>query len=123
MENKVSLHEITKDPFAGPIYHAGVDTIDGFCKSWHKELTEAELDAAYEKFLVNNPDINFDLNGGDIEEFDYSGYLKSKKFLLEWLRYASKLKKLELWDNEIVTIENLSHLKELEILDLSFNKI
>ena len=32
-KNNVSLHEITENPFAGPIYHAGIDTIDGFCKS------------------------------------------------------------------------------------------
>ena len=44
---------ITKDH--GPIYHAGVDTIDGFCKSWHKELTEAELDNAYVQFCKLHP--------------------------------------------------------------------
>ena len=48
--NNVSLHEITEDPFAGPIYHAGVDTIDSFSHSWHKKLTEEELDRAYENF-------------------------------------------------------------------------
>ena len=49
-KNKVSLHQITKEPFAGPIYHAGVDTIDGFCKSWYKPLTEEELDKAFVEF-------------------------------------------------------------------------
>ena len=54
-KNNVSLHEITKDPFAGPVYHAGVDTIDGFCKSAHKPLTEAELDTAYVRFCKLHP--------------------------------------------------------------------
>ena len=36
----------------GPCYHAGVDTIDGFCYSWHKKLTPEELDRVYDDFLV-----------------------------------------------------------------------
>ena len=36
----------------GPCYHAGVDTIDGFCYSWHKKLTKEELDRVYDDFLV-----------------------------------------------------------------------
>ena len=44
-------------------------------------------------------------------------------FLLEWLRDASKLKELDLPWNEIVIIEKLTHLKELEILNLGYNKI
>ena len=36
----------------GPCYHAGVDTIDGFCYSWHKKLTQEELDRVYDDFLV-----------------------------------------------------------------------
>ena len=47
--NNVSLHEITSKE-NGPIYHAGVDTIDGFCKSYYKPLTEEELDRAFVKF-------------------------------------------------------------------------
>ena len=54
LDNRVSLHEITSNE-NGPIYHAGVDTIDGFCKSWHKELTEAELDDAYVRFCELHP--------------------------------------------------------------------
>ena len=64
-----------------------------------------------------------DLVGGDIEEFLYIGRNKSKKFLLKWLRIAFKLWKLELPRNEIVIIEKLTHLKELEVLDLGYNKI
>ena len=48
-KNKVSLHMITKRD--GPCYHAGVDTIDGFCYSWHKKLTPEELDRVYADFL------------------------------------------------------------------------
>ena len=52
---KVSLHKIIEEPYAGPIYHAGVDTIDAFCKSWFKELTEKELDEAYLHFCKLHP--------------------------------------------------------------------
>ena len=61
--------------------------------------------------------------GGDIKEFEYNGLGKPKKFLLKWLKYAFKLKNLKLWNNEILIIEKLSHLKKLEILNLSCNKI
>ena len=50
--NNVSLHEITQKPFHRPIYHAGVDTIDGFCKSWYRNPTENELNIAYEDFCI-----------------------------------------------------------------------
>ena len=49
LKTKVSLHPITKR--AGPCYHTGVDTIDGICYSWHKKLTEAELDRVCVDFL------------------------------------------------------------------------
>ena len=55
-DNNVSLHEITQHPFAPPIYHAGVDTIDGFCNSAHKPLTEEDLDDAYVLFCEKYPD-------------------------------------------------------------------
>ena len=124
-KNKVSLHRITReDP---PVYHAGVDVIDGFCYSAHRKLTEADLDKICEEYLkkekARSDEDAADLVGGDIEEFDYNGNDKPKKFLLEWLRDASKLKKLELPWNEIKVIEKLTHLKELEYLDLGFNKI
>ena len=63
------------------------------------------------------------MNGGDIKVFSYNGDGKPKKFNLEWLKNALKLKKLTLWDNGIVIIEKLTHLKELEILNLASNKI
>ena len=47
-KNKVSVHMVTKRD--GPCYHAGVDTIDGFCFSWHKKLTEEELDRVFVDF-------------------------------------------------------------------------
>ena len=153
---KVSFHMITrKKRGGGPFYHVGVDTIDAFCYSWHKRLTEAELDEACEDFLDKEkhrcgaaqpdekdsaeeqfadltlqPDAQdqsdvdeADLVGGDIEKFEYDGYGKTKKFLLEWLRDASNLERLDLQCNEIVTIEKLTHLKALEYLDLGGNKI
>ena len=49
-KNDVSLHMITKRD--GACYHSGVDTIDGFCHSWQKKVTEDELDRAYKDFLV-----------------------------------------------------------------------
>ena len=33
-----------------PIYHAGVDVIDGFCFSNHRKLTEEDLDGVYDDF-------------------------------------------------------------------------
>ena len=51
-KNNVSLHEITQNPFAPPIYHVGVDTIDGFCKSAYYEPSENTLNIAYENFLI-----------------------------------------------------------------------
>ena len=53
---KVTLHEIT--PKNGPWYHTGVDTIDSFSMSAHKELTEGELDRAYEYFLLKEKQKN-----------------------------------------------------------------
>ena len=35
-----------------PCYHAGVDIIDAFCYSYHKKLTEKELDVVYDNYLV-----------------------------------------------------------------------
>ena len=84
-ENKVSLHEITKEEL--PKYHAGIDTIDGFCFSWNKKLTEEELDQIYLDYLVKEY---------DIEELDYCGNVKPINFELEWLDKASKIKKLTL---------------------------
>ena len=66
---------------------------------------------------------NLNLVGGNKEEFEYNGNDEPKLFNLEWLKKALKLKKLTLWHNEIVIIEKLTHLKELELLDLSANKI
>ena len=48
-KNKVSLHEITREN--PPVYHAGVDVIDGFCFSWFKKLTEEDLDQICEEYL------------------------------------------------------------------------
>ena len=48
--NKVSLHPITT--VGGPLYHAGVETIDAFCYSLHRKPTEDDLDEVYECFLV-----------------------------------------------------------------------
>ena len=49
-ETKVSFHMVTRKYL--PCYHAGVDTIDGFCYSFHKKLTEEELDEVCQDFLV-----------------------------------------------------------------------
>ena len=62
-DNNVSLHEITSNE-NGPIYHAGVDTIDGFCKSFSKPLTEEELDKAYVRFCELHPDAAQGGSGG-----------------------------------------------------------
>ena len=45
----MSLHIINKRDQG--YYHAGVDTIDAFCYSWKKKLTEKELDGVYVDFL------------------------------------------------------------------------
>ena len=94
---KVSFHMITKKKRGGgPFYHVGVDTIDAFCYSWHKRLTEEELDEACEDFLDKEksnsdpvqPDEKdsaedvADLVGGDIEKFEYDGNDKTKMFNL-----------------------------------------
>ena len=63
--------------------------------------------------MVNQLDAA-DLVGGDIEEFEYDGKYRPKMFNLGWLRNALKIKKLMLLYNEIVTIEKLTHLKELK---------
>ena len=47
---KISLHVITEATM--PVYHSGVDTIDAFCLSNLKKLSEDELDKAYDDFLV-----------------------------------------------------------------------
>ena len=47
-KNKISVHPITRKVL--PCYHAGVDTIDAFCYSWERKLTEKELDQIYEDF-------------------------------------------------------------------------
>ena len=47
---KISLHVITEATM--PVYHSGVDTIDAFCVSNLRKLTEDELDQAYDDFLV-----------------------------------------------------------------------
>ena len=47
--SKVSVHVINKRDQG--YYHAGVDTIDAFCYSWKKKLTEKELDGIYDDFL------------------------------------------------------------------------
>ena len=47
---KISLHPIASaNP---PLYYSGVDTIDAFCLSYLRKLTEDELDKAYDDFLV-----------------------------------------------------------------------
>ena len=46
----VSFHMVNKVGL--PYYHVGVDTIDAFCYSSHKILTESELDKAYEDFCL-----------------------------------------------------------------------
>ena len=47
---KVSFQIINKN--CQGYYHAGVDTIDGFCFSWYRKLTEEEHDRVYDAFLV-----------------------------------------------------------------------
>ena len=47
---EVSLHVINKA--ALPLYHSGVDTIDAFCYSAHKKMTEQDLDKVYVNFLI-----------------------------------------------------------------------
>ena len=69
-----------------PCYHAGVDTIDGFCFSWMKKLTEEELDRVFDDFLVKEPSFSgkqdeqdqydekeADLVKGDIKKYKYCG--------------------------------------------------
>ena len=61
---KISLHPISKVYL--PCYHAGVDTIDAFCYSWYKKLTEEELDVVYDYYLVkqNIPSDRVKKDGG-----------------------------------------------------------
>ena len=40
-----------------PVYHGGVDTIDAFCLSYLRKLTEDELDKAYDDFLVKSNEV------------------------------------------------------------------
>ena len=47
---KISLHVITEATM--PVYHSGVDTIDAYCNSKLRELSEDELDKAYDDYLV-----------------------------------------------------------------------
>ena len=42
---------------------------------------------------------------------------------IEGLEGCPFLEELELYDNRIITIENIQHLKNLKILDLSYNVI
>jgi protein phosphatase 1 regulatory subunit 7 len=42
---------------------------------------------------------------------------------IEGIQEQNKLEKLELYDNHIEVIENISHLHNLKVLDLSFNAI
>ena len=53
----------------------------------------------------------------------YDGDDEPKKFLLKWLRIADQIEELRLWNNEIATIEKLSHLKKLKLLNLGDNLI
>ena len=59
--------------------------------------------------------------GGYIEKYNGNG--KPKIDSLRIFKKAFKLKDLDLSNNEIVIIDNLTHLKELQILNLGFNKI
>ena len=61
--------------------------------------------------------------GSEVEKLDHNGREEPEKLNLNQLKKAFGLKKLELWYNEIETIENIGHLKKLERLDLSRNRI
>ena len=61
--------------------------------------------------------------GSEVEELDHNGSEEPEKLNLNQLKKAFGLKKLKLWYNEIETIENIGHLKKLERLSLSNNRI
>ena len=61
--------------------------------------------------------------GSEVEKLDHDGSKEPEKLNLNQLKKAFGLKKLELWHNEIETIENIGHLKKLEHLHLGFNRI
>ena len=66
-KNKVSLHLITRENL--PIYHVGIDTIDGFCFSLHKKQTEEELDRVFDDYVLKRQDeVEASLNR--LEELD-----------------------------------------------------
>ena len=61
--------------------------------------------------------------GSEVENLYHDGSKEPEKLNLNQLKKAFGLKKLELWYNEIETIENIGHLKKLEYLNLSSNRI
>ena len=65
-ETDVSFHMVNK--ITGPYYHVGVDTIDAFCFSKYKTLTEKELDKVFVDFCVSR-DIPQDEKDSDAEQF------------------------------------------------------
>ena len=62
----VSFHMVNK--ITGPYYHVGVDTIDAFCFSKYKKLTEKELDKVFVDFCVSRG-IPQDEKDSDAEQF------------------------------------------------------
>ena len=102
--------------FAHPIFNTEPKT---------EEVSKDEKDSAEEQLAaLNLQDVDkSDLIGSDVEELEYYGKDKEKKFKLIQLINNTKLKKLQLWYNQIERIDNIKHLKELKVLNLNYNLI
>ena len=75
---KISLHPIASaNP---PLYYSGVDTIDAFCLSYLRKLTEVELDKAYDDFLVKKNETSDRVDASvDHNDIDFDIPLPSSK--------------------------------------------